>query len=152
MISATLENINTELLKFASIAEEIGDIEIIESSKVEKTRVMSNELHFEEENVYMYLTYNEKNINKPVKCVFYITEIDSEFVAALMDKIGLPTTEENIQNYKRDLTMIEKYWNVRFIKKYNEVLKKLRRAKIKYLFQEKFKPVYNKNRNNEFVY
>jgi hypothetical protein len=149
MLIATLENINAEMLKYASLAEEIGDIEIIHSSKVEKTKVMSDELFFEEENVYMYLTFNS-NIKK-IKCVFYLTEIDSEFVEALMSKIGLLTTEENVQNYKRDLTMIDKYWNARFITKYNEVLKKLRKSKIKYLFLEKFKPVYNKNRFNEIV-
>ena len=149
MLSASLENINTEMLKYASLAEKIGDVEMLQSSKVEKTKVMSDELFFEEENVYMYLTFNS-NIKK-IKCVFYITEIDSEFVEALMSKIGLPINEENVQNYSRDLTMIEKYWNSRFIKKYNEVLKHLRRAKIKYQFQEKFKPVYNKNRFNEIV-
>ena len=149
MLSASLENINAEMLKYASLAEEIGDVEMLQSSKVEKTNVMSDELFFEEENVYMYLTFNSNT--KKIKCVFYITEIDSEFVEALMSKIGLPTTEENVQNYSRDLTMIEKYWNSRFIKKYNELLKYLRRSKIKYQFQEKFKPVFNKNRYNEVV-
>ena len=132
-----------------ALAEGIGDTEILDSAKVEKSNVMSNELFFEDENVYMYLTFNS-NIKK-VKCVFCLTEIDSDYVETLMTKIGLPTTEQNIQNYKRDVTMIEKYWNDRFIKKYKERMKYLRRSKIKYYFKENLKPTLNKNRNNEIV-
>jgi flagellar capping protein FliD len=69
----------------------------------------------------------------------------------MISRVGLQTTEENIQNYQRDPTLVEKFWNNEFVKKYNELMKYLRRSKIKFLFQEKFKPAFNKNRNNEIV-
>ena len=96
MVNATLEDINAEMLKYTSLADEIGDTEIIKSSKVDKYKITSDELFFEEENVYMYLTFNV-NIKK-INCVFYLTEIDSDYAETLMSRIGLPTTEENIQN------------------------------------------------------
>ena len=149
MVNAKLEDLNAEILKYASLMDEIGETQIIKSSKVDKFKIKSDELFFEEENVYMYLTFNT-NIKK-INCVFYLTEIDSDYAETLMNRIGLPTTEENIQNYKRDPTMVEKFWNDRFIKKYNEIMKYLRRSKIKFQFQERFKPTFNKNRNNEIV-
>ena len=149
MVNATLEDINAEMLKIVSLVDEIGDTEIIKSSQVDKNKITSDELFFENENVYMYLTFNV-NIKK-ISCVFYLTEIDSDYAETLLSKIGLPTTEENIQNYRRDPTMVEKFWNDRFIPKYNELMKYLRKSKIKYHFQEKFKPTFKKNRNNEIV-
>ena len=149
MVNATLEDINAEIEKYASLAEGIGDTEIKKSSKIDGSKIKSDVLFFEDENVQMQLSFNINT--KKIICVFCLTEIDSDYVETLLSKIGLPTTEESIQNYKRDPTMIEKFWNDRFIKKYNEVMKYLRRSKIKYNFQEKFAPEFNKNRNNEIV-
>ncbi len=149
MVEARQEKINAEILKFQSLAEGIGDTRIIESSNVENLKVVSNELFFEEDNVHLYLTFNV-NVKK-IKCMIYITEIDSDYVEMLISRVGLLITEENIQNYRRDPTLIEKYWNDEFIPKYNELFKYLRRSKTKYLFQERFKPTFNKNRNNEIV-
>ena len=149
MVQATLNDINAEILKYQSLAEGIADTRIIKSSNVEKFKIVSDELFFEEDNVHIYLTFNS-NVKK-IRCIIYLTEINSEFVEMMISKVGLPVTEENIQNYQRDPTLIEKYWNDEFIKKYNEMMKYLRRSKIKFLFQERFKPTFSKNRNNEIV-
>lgn len=149
MVQATLNDINAEILKYQSLAEGIADTRIIKSSNVEKFKIVSDELFFEEDNVHIYLTFNS-NVKK-IRCIIYLTEINSEFVEMMIRRVGLPTTEENIQNYQRDPTLIEKYWNDEFIKKYNEMMKYLRRSKIKFLFQERFKPTFSKNRNNEIV-
>ena len=152
MITATLEQINSEIVKYYSLAEGIGDIGILNSSKIEKSKVTSNELFFEDDNVHMYLTFHPNIKNKKVGCVFLLTDIDDEFVEELISRVGLPTTQENIENYKRDPSLIEKFWNDRFIKKYNEIMKYLRRSKVKYQFREKLPPVLKKNRHNEVVY
>ena len=149
MIETSLKAINDEILKYQGLAEGIGDTMIIKSSKEEELKVVSNKLFFEEDNVYLYLIFNS-NI-KRIKCVLYVTEINREFVETMISRVGLRITEENIQNYQRDPTMVEKFWNHRFIKKYNELMKYLRRSKIKYQFQEKFKPTFSKNRDNEVV-
>ncbi len=149
MVNATLENINAEIQKYASLADGIGDTHIKISSKLDGSKIKSDILFFEDENVLMQLSFNINT--KKIICVFCLTEIDGDYVETLLSKIGLPTTEESIQNYKRDPSMIEKFWNDRFIKKYNEIMKYLRKSKIKYNFQEKFAPEFNKNRNNEIV-
>jgi hypothetical protein len=149
MIETSLEAINNEILKYQGLAEGIGDTQIIKSPHEDKVKVVSDKLFFEEDHVYLYLIFNS-NIKK-IKCVLYITEINSEFVEMMISRVGLRVTEENIQNYQRDPTMVEKFWNHIFVKKYNELMKYLRRSKIKYQFQEKFKPTFSKNRNNEIV-
>ena len=88
---------------------------------------------------------------KKIHCVIYLTEIDNAFVEKILSHVGLPTTEENIQNYQRDPTLIERFWNDRFIAKYTELMKYLRKSKMPFQLQEKFKPAFNKNRNNEIV-
>ena len=149
MIEGTLKDMNAEILKYQSLTEGIADTRIIKSSNVEKFKIISDELFFEEDNVHIYLTFNS-NIKK-IRCIIYLTEINSEFVEMMIRRVGLPVTEENIQNYQRDPTLVEKFWNDEFKKKNNELMKYLRRSKIKFLFQEKFKPAFNKNRNNEIV-
>ncbi len=149
MIEATLKEINAEILKYQSLTEGIADTRIIQTSKEEKLKIISDELFFEEDKVHIYLTFNP-NIKK-IRCIIYLTEINCDFVETMISRVGLPVTEENIQNYQRDPTLIEKYWNVEFIKKYNELMKYLRRSKIKFLFQERFQPTFNKNRDNEIV-
>ncbi len=149
MVEGTLKDMNAEILKYQSLTEGIADTRIIKTSNVEKFKIISDELFFEEDNVHIYLTFNS-NIKK-IRCIIYLTEINSEFVEMMISRVGLPVTEENIQNYQRDSTLVEKFWNDEFKKKYNELMKYLRRSKIKFLFQEKFKPAFNKNRNNEIV-
>ena len=149
MVEATLKDLNAEILKYQSLTEGITDTRIIKSSKEEKFKIISDELFFEEDNVHLYLTFNP-NVKK-IRCIIYLTEIDSDFVEMMISRVGLTTTEANIQNYQRDPTLVEKFWNAEFIPKYNELMKYLRRTKIKYHFQEKFKPTFNKNRNNEIV-
>ena len=149
MVEATLKEINAEILKYKSLTEGIADTRIIKSSKEDKFKIISDELFFEEDNVHIYLTFNS-NIKK-IRCIIYLTEISSDYVEMMISRVGLPVTEENIQNYQRDPTLVEKFWNDEFIKKYNELMKYLRRSKIKFLFQERFKPAFNKNRNNEIV-
>ena len=149
MVEASLKEINAEILKYQSLTEGIADTKIIKSSNVENFKVISDELFLEEDNVHLYLTFNS-NIKK-IRCIIYLTEINSDYVEMMISRVGLPETEENIQNYQRDPTLVEKYWNDEFIKKYNELMKYLRRSKIKFLFQERFKPTFNKNRNNEIV-
>ena len=149
MIEATLKEINAEILKYQSLTEGIADTKIIKSSKEEKLKITSDELFFEEDHVHIYLTFNP-NVKK-IRCIIYLTEINSDYVEMMISRVGLPTTEANIQNYQRDPTLVEKFWNAEFIPKYNELMKYLRRSKIKFLFQEKFKPTFNKNRNNEIV-
>jgi predicted PilT family ATPase len=148
MLEATLKSINSEILKLQSIAEE-GDTRIISSTNMEKSLVISDELLFEEEQVHLYLSFSPTL--KKIKCVFYITEIDPEFVETMIRQVGLPVTTENIQNYQRDPTLIEKFWNETFIKKYNELMKYFRKNKMAVFFKEKFPPAFNKNRNNEVV-
>ncbi|QEE14407.1 hypothetical protein DSAG12_00220 [Promethearchaeum syntrophicum] len=149
MVKATLKDLNAEILKYQSLTEGIADTTIIKSSKEEKIKISSDELFIEEDNVHIYLTFNP-NVKK-IRCIIYLTEVDSDFVEMMISRVGLPTTETNIQNYQRDPTLVEKYWNAEFIPKYNELMKYLRRSKIKFLFQERFKPTFNKNRNNEIV-
>lgn len=149
MIETSLEAINAEILKYQELAEGIGDTRIITSSYEKKLKVVSDKLLFEDDNVYIYLAFNSKI--KRIKCVLILTEIDRDFVEMMISKVGLLATEENIQNYQQDPTMVEKFWNHVFVKKYNELMKYLRRSKIKYVFQEKFKPTFSKNRNNEIV-
>ncbi len=149
MVTATIDDINAEMTKFATLVEGVADAEILENSHVDKFKVISNELHIIDENVFMYLTFNS-NI-KRIKCVFYLTDIDEDYIESLITKVGLPATDQNIQNYKRDPTLVAKYWNDRFLKTFKEILKKLRKLKIKYQFQERFPPTYNKNRDNEIV-
>ena len=149
MIEATLKEINAEIIKYQSLTEGIADTRIKKTSKEEKFKVISDELFFEEDNVHIFLTFNP-NVKK-IRCIIYLTEINSDFVETMISRVGLPVTEENIRNYQRDPTLIEKYWNDEFIKKNNELMKYLRRSKIKFLFQERFKPTFNKNRDNEIV-
>ncbi len=149
MIEGTLKDMNAEILKYQSLTEGIADTRIIKSSNVEKFKIISDELFFEEDNVHIYLTFNSNN--KKIRCIIYLTEINSDFVEMMISRVGLPVTEENIQNYQRDPTLVEKFWNDEFKKKNNELMKYLRRSKIKFLFQEKFKPTFSKNRNNEIV-
>jgi len=149
MVEANLNDMNAEILKYQSLTEGISDTRIVKSSNNEKFKIMSDELFFEEDNVHLYLTFNSNN--KKIRCIFYVTEINSDFVEMMISRVGLPTTEENVQNYQRDPTLVEKFWNAEFTPKYNELMKYLRRTKIKYLFQEKFKPTFSKNRNNEIV-
>ncbi len=149
MVEGTLKDMNAEILKYQSLTEGIADTRIIKSSKEEKFKIISDELFFEEDNVHIYLTFNS-NIKK-IRCIIYVTEINSDYVEMMISRVGLPVTEENIQNYQRDPTLVEKFWNDEFKKKYNELMKYLRRSKIKFLFQEKFKPAFNKNRNNKIV-
>ena len=149
MVEGTLKDMNAEILKYQSLTEGIADTRILKSSNAEKFKIISDELFLEEDNVHIYLTFNS-NIKK-IRCIIYLTEINSEFVEMMISRVGLPVTEENIQNYQRDPTLVEKFWNDEFKKKYNELMKYLRRSKIKFLFQEKFKPAFNKNRNNKIV-
>ena len=149
MVEATIKDINVEILKYQSLTDGIADTRIIKSSNAEKFKIISDELFFEEDNVHIYLTFNS-NIKK-IRCIIYLTEINSDYVEMMISRVGLPVTEENVQNYQRDPTLVEKYWNDEFKKKYNELMKYLRRSKIKFLFQEKFKPTFSKNRNNEIV-
>jgi hypothetical protein len=150
MVEATLEKINAEILKYQNLTVDVGDTRIIKSSKEEKIKVTSDEMMFEEENVYMYLTFNP-NVKKVI-CVFYLTKIDEEFVDMMISKVGLLTTEQNIRNYGKDPSLIDAYWNKKFIIKYKEIMRYLRKTKVKYQFQERFKPTMNKNRFNEIVY
>jgi hypothetical protein len=152
MVDATLAGMNAEILKYQTFSQEMGDTRIIPSipsSSGEKCKILSDELLFESENIHLFLTFNATI--KKVKCVIYVTEIEGEFVEKMISQVGLPVTEANIQNYRRDPTLVEKFWNEAFIKKYIELLKYLRKSKMTYQFQEKFKPVLNKNRNNEIV-
>ena len=149
MVEPTLETINENIRKYQVLTEGIGDTQIIESSNVEKSKIVSDKLFFEEDCVYLYLTFNPNM--KKVKCIMYVTEINPDFVEMLISRVGLLVTEENIENYSRDPTLIEKFWNDSFVKKYNELFKLLRKSKTKYIFQEKLKPAFSKNRFNEIV-
>ncbi|MHA1647049.1 MAG: hypothetical protein ACTSVU_06415 [Promethearchaeota archaeon] len=150
MVGANLEAINAEIIKYQTLTEGFGDTQIIKSSKEERLKVVSDTLFFEEDMVYLYLTFNP-NLQK-VKCILYLTELNPDFVEMMISRVGLAATEENIQNYQRDPTLVEKFWNAVFIKKYNELMKYLRRSKIKLQYQERFKPAFKKNRNNEIVF
>lgn len=149
MARPTLETINAEIRKYQALAEGIGDTEILKSSTVEDGKLISDTIFFEEDNVYMYLIVYPNHQN--IKCILYVTEINPEFVEMMISRVGLLITEENIQNYGRDPTLIQKFWNDVFTVKYNEIFKLLRRSKIKYIFKEKFKPMFNRNRENEIV-
>lgn len=149
MADLTLETINADIRKYQALTEGIGDTQIIKSTNENKSKIVSDSIFFEEDCVYLYLTFNP-NIKK-VKCFLYVTEINPDFVEMMISRVGLLTTEENIENYSRDPTLIEKFWNDVFVKKYNELFKLLRRSKIKYIFQEKLKPAFSKNQFNEIV-
>ncbi|WP_371806737.1 hypothetical protein [Candidatus Lokiarchaeum ossiferum] len=149
MSAPTLESINADIRKYQALTEGIGDTKILETSNKDKSKIVSDKLFFEEDCVYLYLTFNV-NIKK-VKCILYVTEINPDFVETMISRVGLLCTEENIENYSRDPTLIEKFWNDEFVKKYNELFKSLRRSKIKYLFKEKLKPAFSKNQFNEIV-
>ena len=149
MIDATLTNINSEIIKYQLLTQDMGDTQIIPSSNNDKNKIVSDEILFEDENAHLYLTFNPTI--KKIHCVIYLTEIDNAFVEKILSHVGLPTTEENIQNYQRDPTLIERFWNDRFIAKYTELMKYLRKSKMPFQLQEKFKPAFNKNRNNEIV-
>ena len=147
MVVATLESINGLIIKCQGFAYGIGDTKVLITAKEGMMKITSNELHFEEDNVFLYFSFNP-NIKK-IKCTFTVTEIDAEYVESLIKKVGLLPTDENIDNYGRDPTLVEKFWNKKFMIKYNELMKYLRKSKIKYSFYEKFKPAYNKNSNGE---
>ncbi len=149
MIETSLDAINAEIQKIQPLTEGIGDTQIISASNEGKLKVVSDKLYFEEDNVYLYLTFNPNLKN--VKCIFYVTEINSDFVETMITRVGLLATDVNIQNYSRDPTMVDKFWNDVFVKKYNELFKYLRRTKMKMIFQEKFPPAFNKNRENQIV-
>ncbi len=149
MINATLTNINSEIIKYQLLTQDMGDTQIIPSSNNNKNKIVSDEILFEDENAHLYLTFNPTI--KKIHCVIYLTEINNAFVEKILSHVGLPTTEENIQNYQRDPTLIERFWNDRFIAKYTELMKYLRKSKMPFQLQEKFKPAFNKNRNNEIV-
>lgn len=150
MVKATIEAINMEIKKYQALAEGFGDTKILNNGTTKRLNVYSNYLVFQEDYVYLYLKYHQ-NVKK-IKAYFCLTNIDEEYVESLLSRVGLPTTEQNIQNYARDPSMIAKFWNDRFIKQYNEIFKYLRKTKIKYLFKEKFAPMLNKNRFNEVVF
>jgi hypothetical protein len=150
MVNATLEDINAEILKYQALAEGVGDTRIDETSKIDGFKVTSNKLVFEEENVFLALTFNS-NIKK-ISCVFYLTYIDDDFVDVQISKVGLAASEKNIENYRRDPSLIDRYWEKHYIPKYKEIFKYLRRSKVKYRFVEKMPPTLKKNRMNEVVY
>jgi hypothetical protein len=149
MVATTLDGLNSEILRYQSLAQEMGDTRIIPSAIQDKLKIVSNELLFEDENVHLTLSLNPTS--QKIACTLYVTEIDEVFVGKILRQVGLPLTEANIENYQRDPTLIEKFWNDRFIAKYNELMKYFRKSKMSLIFLEKFKPAFSKNSKNEIV-
>ena len=51
-----------------------------------------------------------------------------------------PQPKRTFRIIKEDPTLIERFWNDRFIAKYTELMKYLRKSKMPFQLQEKFKP------------
>ena len=58
MINATLTKINSEIIKYQLLTQDMGDTQIIPSSNNNKNKIVSDEILFEEENAHLYLTFN----------------------------------------------------------------------------------------------
>ena len=129
------ESVNDQLLQIFDKVHEFGDCEIISSARAEKFKLISDELFFEEESVYFYLTYHERL--KKFKGTFYLTDINPDFIATLIEKIGINASNQNINKYMHDETLQEKFWEKEFRVKYNELMKYLRRKKINCIYAEK---------------
>lgn len=149
MLAPSLNALNSEIRIYQKLIQDCGDTRIIPSTNSDPSKVMSDELLVIDENIHIYLTFLP-SIQK-IKCVIYVTEIDSMFVEQVLTRVGLRATEANLQNYQRDPTLVEKYWNERFIEKYHELMKYFRKTKITCVYQEKFQPTFNKNQQNEIV-
>ena len=57
MINATLTKINSEIIKYQLLTQDMGDTQIIPSSNNDKNKIVSDEILFEEENAHLYLTF-----------------------------------------------------------------------------------------------
>lgn len=129
------ESVHQELLQIYAKIKDYGDIEILPNARVEKFKIIADELFFEEENVHFILTYHQRL--KKFKGNFYLTEINPDFIAELIEKIGIVASNANINKYMHDETLQDKFWEKEFRVKYNELMKYLRRKKINCSYSER---------------
>ena len=140
MVEINADAVKKQLVKiYDDYIVDYGDCEILSTGRIERSKIISDELFFEEENVYFSLTYD--NRLQKYTGMFTITEVNPDFIAIQLERLGIMVNEDSLQKYGHDETLQDRFWEKIFKLKFNELMKFLRKKKIQCKYMEKIRTI-----------